>query len=320
MEYDWNSLDELRATYLEGTAGKVDYWTGETLLSGYDATFARRIAWKWHFVFGELARRGWTPPGGAILDWGCGTGVAAREFLKEYEGAGQSGVWLHDRSPKAVRFATAAARSEFPSVNVNPGIPANDGFVLLLSHVLTELTDAALPELLKLVDRASAVIWVEPGTSAASKRLVQARESLREQFQIVAPCVHRETCGLLAARHEEDWCHFFASAPNEVYTDGDWVRFGREMGIDLRSLPLSFLVLDRRVPGPLPEGTVRLIGRRRLYKGHALLDACDASGVHERRFTKRTDPALFRSMNKYRTSTLQQWTLDGNEAATLEEL
>jgi hypothetical protein len=65
---------------------------------------------------------------------------------------------------------------------------------------------------------------------------------------------------------------------------------------------------------------VRIIGKRRLYKGHALLDACDAVGVHERRFTKRTDPLLFRAMNKGKTSTLQQWTLEGNEVTSLKEI
>lgn len=320
MEYDWSSLDELRTTYLEGTAGQADYWSGDTLLSGYDATFARRIAWKWQFVFGELARLNWAPPAGGIVDWGCGTGVAAREFLAAYEGAGQGGVWLHDRSSKAVRFAAAAVRREFSAVNVNLGVPTGEGFVLLISHVLTELGDAALADLLKVVERAAAVIWVEPGTSAASGRLVLAREKLRETFHPVAPCLHRERCGLLMPGHEQDWCHFFAPAPNEVYTDAEWVQFGRVMGIDLRSLPLSYLVLDRRIPAPRPEGAVRLVGRRRLYKGHALLDACDASGVHERRFTKRTDPPLFRSMNKHRTSTLQQWTLEGNEVTSLKEL
>ncbi|RYD28903.1 MAG: hypothetical protein EOP86_22430, partial [Verrucomicrobiaceae bacterium] len=159
---------------------------------------------------------------------------------------------------------------------------------------------------------------------SASQRLVQAREKLRATFHPVAPCTHCEGCGLLAPGHEQDWCHFFATPPSEVYTDGEWVRFGREMGIDLRSLPLSYLVLDRRAPASasssLPDGTVRVVGRHRLYKGHAQLDACDASGVHERRFTKRTDPAFFRAMNKHRTGTLQQWTLDGNEVTSLKEL
>lgn len=319
MEYDWASLDELRTTYLEGTAGQGDYWSSEALLRGYDQTFARRIAWKWHHVFRDLDGLGWTPPSGALYDWGCGTGVATREVLAHWPGSGLGPVFLHDRSRRAVAFAAAAVRQEFPSVPValeEPGEP----FTLLLSHVVTELPAAALSSVLQLAARAQAVLWVEPGTSVASGALVQAREKLRESFHPVAPCLHRNRCGLLAEGHQQDWCHFFATPPNEVYTDRDWVQFGRIMGIDLRSLPLSYLVLDRR---PLPErdsDAVRVIGRRRLYKGHALLDGCNAAGVNERRFTKRTDPAFFRSMNKGRNDSLQKWTLSGNEITALRSL
>ena len=318
MEYDWSSLDELRTTYLEGTAGKGDYWVSDELLRGYDVTFARRIAWKWHHVFRDLGRRGWSPPAEAVYDWGCGTGVAVREFLAAYPEAGLNAVALHDRSRRAVGFATAAVRREFPDIPVTAAEPG-EPFTLLLSHVVTELPEAALAELLKLAGRAAAVLWVEPGTSEASKKLVLAREKLREIFHPVAPCLHRHRCGLLAEGHETDWCHFFATPPPEVYTDRDWRQFGKIMGIDLRSLPLSYLVLDRRVPAEPVPGAVRIIGKHRLYKGHALLDACDASGVHERRFTKRTAPAFFRAMTKGKTNTLQQWSLEGNEITSLTE-
>lgn len=319
MEYDWSSLDELRTTYLEGTAGQADYWATDELLAGYDATFARRIAWKWHHVLRDLAGLGWAPPAGAVYDWGCGTGVAVREFLAAYPEAGLTNVAIHDRSRRAVGFATAAVRREFPDVTVTAAEPEGP-FTLLLSHVVTELTEKTMTDLLKIAGRAAAVVWVEPGTSVASAQLIKAREVLRETFHPIAPCLHRFRCGLLEAGHENDWCHFFATPPNEVYTDRDWVQFGRIMGIDLRSLPLSYLVLDQRAPvEPLP-GSVRVIGKRRLYKGHALLDACDASGVNERRFTKRTNPPFFRAMNKGRTGTLQQWNLSGNEVTSLNDL
>lgn len=318
MEYDWSSLDELRTTYLEGTAGKGDYWANDALLSGYDVTFARRIAWKWHHVLRDLGRLGWSPPPGAVYDWGCGTGVAVREVLAAFPEAGLNAVALHDRSRRAMAFAASAVRSEFPGTPVTHEEP--DGpFTLLISHVVTELDDTTLAGLMKVASRAAAILWVEPGTSIASGKLVQAREQLRDAFYPIAPCLHRHGCGLLAAGHERDWCHFFATPPPEVYTDRDWVQFGRIMGIDLRSLPLSYLVLARQpTAGPAP-GAVRIVGKHRLYKGHALLDACDASGVNERRFTKRTAPAFFRSMTKGRTDTLQQWTLEGNEIKGIAE-
>lgn len=81
MHIEWTALQALRAVYLEGGAGAANYWKDEALIASYDLTFARRIAWKWQWVLRELTRRRWTPPAGDVLDWGCGSGVGAREFL-----------------------------------------------------------------------------------------------------------------------------------------------------------------------------------------------------------------------------------------------
>ena len=315
MDFDWNTLDELRASYLNGTAGAADYWKTEALLRGYDATFARRIAWKWHWVFAELDRRGWTPPPGTALDYGCGTGVAVREMMGKYPGF--TSIALHDKSPRALKFATETVRREFPDAAVSPRLPDNCG-LLLVSHVLTELDEAGTAELLAMAEKAQAVIFVEPGTYDASRRLIALREKLRGAMHPVAPCVHSETCGLLTAANDRHWCHFFAPPPNIVFTDGGWVKFGKIMGIDLRSLPLSFLVLDRRAPAPLPAGSVRVLGHPRMYKAHVLLFGCDATGVAEKRLTKRTDAAFVKATGKERTPTLQRWETDGHDITRVE--
>ena len=311
MEIDWQILDELRATYLDGSAGAADYWKNDALLRGYDATFARRIAWKWHWVFAELDRRGWSPPEGTVVDYGCGTGVAVREVLGKYPGC-TTQVALHDRSARALTFAVETVRGEFPGVTVTPRLPEECG-LLLVSHVLPELDDAALAELLAAAEKAQAVIFVEPGTHDVSRRLCAVREKLLAAFHPVAPCVHRAACGMLVARNAPHWCHFFASPPNEVFTDAGWARFSRELGIDLRALPVSYLVMDRRAPAPLPPQSVRLIGRPREYKGHALLLGCDAAGVTDKRLTKRTDPVFFKALHKQRVLSLQQWETKGDE-------
>ena len=78
--------------------------------------------------------------------------------------------------------------------------------------------------------------------------------------------------------------------------DGNWARFAKIAGVDLRSLPSSFLVLDKR---PRPQSAeVRGIGRPRVYKAHALLLGCDASGVRDYRQTKREQPDEFRRLKK----------------------
>jgi len=315
MDLDWDTLEELRTSYLNGTAGAEDYWKSDALLRGYDATFARRIAWKWQWVFGELDRRGWSPPAGTVLDYGCGTAVAVREVIGKYPGF--TSVALHDRSPRALKFATETVRREFPDITVSPRLPETCG-LLLVSHVLTELDEAGTAALVAEAEKAQAVIFVEPGTHDASRKLIALREKLRDMMRPVAPCVHSETCGLLTSTNERHWCHFFASPPNEVFTDAGWFKFGRTMGIDLRSLPLSFLVLDRRSPAPLPAGSVRVLGYPRIYKAHVLLFGCDASGVAEKRLTKRTDAAFVKATEKRRTPTLQRWETEGNDITRVE--
>ena len=109
------------------------------------------------------------------------------------------------------------------------------------------------------------------------------------------------------------WCHHFATPPPEVFTDGNWARFGAFAGIDLRSLPLSFLVLDRRPMTPQPPPATRVIGRPRVYKGYALLLGCCAEGLCERRLTKRRMPDKFRELKKERSPSLQIWECAGAE-------
>jgi ribosomal protein RSM22 (predicted rRNA methylase) len=167
---------------------------------------------------------------------------------------------------------------------------------LLISHALTELADTQLNELLGLAAHATVVIWVEPGTYDASRKLIAVRERLRSGFQLVSPCTHQAACGMLTPENERHWCHHFAPSPPEVFMDGHWARFAKIAGVDLRSLPLSFLVLDKR-PVPQPDG-MRVIGRPRVYKAHALLLGCKSSGVRDYRQTKREQPDQFRRLKK----------------------
>ncbi len=313
MDLDWTSLEELRASYLAGTAGVADYWTSDRLLGAYDATFARRIAWKWAYVFAELDRRNWSPPEGRVLDYGCGTGVGVREFLQRYSAAGRV-VELRDRSSRALRYAATKVRAEFP-LTVVEAVPSGVApAVLIVSHVLSELDDAGMAELLALAASAQCVLFLEPGTKADSAKLVALREKLREKMHAVAPCLHSEACGMLAEERGRDWCHFFADPPGEIFQDGDWMYFGKQMGIDLRALPLSYLVLDATAPTVRPpEDVVRVVGSARLLKAHAMLLGCSACGVRECRLQKRADPGFFREVSKRRAHDLQRWSLEGAE-------
>jgi hypothetical protein len=288
----------LRGAFLDGTAGQRDYWQTWTDLASYDQTFAQRIGWKWDHVLGELKRRAWFPPPGELCDWGCGSGIAGRAFLDHFGAHSASALVLHDRSPLACQFAARRAQDKYPELIVRCGEAATAPGVLLLSHVLTELDNAQISALAALAERTTAVIWIEPGTYEASRTLIGVRERLRAQFQVVAPCVHQGPCGMLTPGNARHWCHHFAGSPPEIYAAGEWARFAALAGVDLRSLPLSYLVLDKRPPAPLPADAFRIIGHPRVYKPYALIMGCDFAGVWERKLAKRNSPAAYRFLKK----------------------
>lgn len=267
---DWPALDRLRETFLTGTRG--DYWRSRSDLENYDFTYGQRIAWKWNAVLAELRRQDWLPPSTTILDWGCGSGVAGRIVRDYFQ---METLRVFDRSALAMDYAIEAGHAQRWR-DEPPG-------VLVLSHVLNEVNPR---ELLPVIERAEAVLWVEPGTHADSRALIAMREQLRKRFQVVAPCTHQDACGMLAPENARHWCHFFANPPAGIMADSGWVRFAKRAGIDLRSLPYSYLALDKRSAG---TGT-RVIGEPRLYKGYAKVLGCDATGVREVMVQKRDVP------------------------------
>ena len=318
-QIDWPALERLRTVFLEGTASRADYWQRETDLASYDATFAQRIGWKWDYVLAELGRRGWEPPRGALLDWGCGSGIAHRAFLDHFGPETVTSVNLWDRSPLAKQFAASRARNKYPRLAVSSGLIEAPS-VLLLSHVLNELEPDQAQELANQAARATAVIWVEAGNYECSLALIAVREQLRGRMNVVAPCTHAGRCGVLAPGNERHWCHHFAPSPPEVFADGNWARFAKLVGVDLGSLPVSFLVLDQRPVPEMPPGAMRVIGSPRVHKPHALVFGCDASGVAERRLTRRRLPDEYRACKKAAFDVLQVWSCAGDEVLSTRPL
>jgi hypothetical protein len=128
-----------------------------------------------------------------------------------------------------------------------------------------------------------------------------------DAFSVVAPCTHSERCGALRGDPERVWCHFFGEPAPEAFTDGRWAELGRELGIDLRSLPYSFVALarhDAAAPQSLAPGVVRLLGRPRMQRGRALLDTCDAAGVREEVLLQRLDRSLYKALDREHVQTI----------------
>jgi hypothetical protein len=308
-DVDWEGLARLRAGFIDAPAttrgaALADYWRDERLLRSYDLTFAARIGWKWDAVLGELGERGFAPPAGAHLyDWGCGSGIASRACIAAWGAGALASARCWDRSAKAVRYAQERVAELAPGLARPAWMPA-DGFpqrpaVLLVSHVLTEVDAPARQALTELARRADVLVWVEPGAPGPSRQLIAIREALRSDLRPIAPCTHAAVCGLTAPGNERHWCHNFASPPQAVFRDARWRELGDRLGIDLRSLPVSYLVMAREPRHADPEaGRARVLGRVREYKGYHKLLACDATGVHERMQQKRDDKPLFKALSK----------------------
>ncbi|MBL9126050.1 MAG: class I SAM-dependent methyltransferase, partial [Verrucomicrobiales bacterium] len=239
-------------------------------------------------------------------DWGCGSGIAARAFLDHFPKAVIPEVRFWDRSDKAMDFAIRRARERFPGRNVGSGL-LEDPATILLSHVLTELDPPQVEQLVDRVRTATAVIWVEPGTYEASLALIAVRERLRDSFRPVAPCPHHGRCGILQPGNEPHWCHQFADVPSSVFTDPFWGRFAHMLGIDLRSLPVAYLVLDRRTFPEPPSGTVRLLGRPQINKVESRFMTCSSRGVVEAHVPRRGFPEVWQASKKDRLPSLQHW-------------
>ncbi len=282
-----STLRRLRATFLDGTTRERDYWRSPADLAIYDRTFAERIGWKWDAVLSELTARAWKPTARRLVDFGCGSGVASRRVLETWPDFDE--LHLVDRSIAATRFAADRAVRKHPNLRVRSTHPTTDANTLLVvSHVLNELDPAGLNTLRALARTAGEILWVESGSHADSRLLVdEIREPLRTTHHVIAPCTHSESCGLLTPDNARHWCHTFAKPPSMIFQDAGWSQFSRELQIDLRSLPYSFVAMTAHPTEPHPPRLARIIGRPRKYKGYQKALRCNADGVEEIRFQKR---------------------------------
>ncbi len=317
-DLDWSALDRLRGGFLSGSAAAGPYWKAPGDLASYDFTYGERIGWKWDHVLRELRLRGWRPRSRAVFDWGCGSGIAARRAISFFGAGHFDALTVWDHSPLATDFAANAAQREFPTLHVAQATPgllaANEPIgLLLVSHVLNELSPEALAGLRALVSRAEAVLWVEAGTHDVSRALGKLRDELKSDFHVVAPCTQQLGCPILTAGNERHWCHFFAPPPSEIFADSQWVKFGQRAGIDLRSLPYAFIALDRARPDPRAENLSRVIGRPEHFKPYARVLNCDASGLTELELPRRADPGLFKQLERTKAPLVYRWRREGEK-------
>ena len=118
---------------------------------------------------------------------------------------------------------------------------------------------------------------------------------------------------MLAPDAAQHWCHHFARVPSWVFQDGGWAQFSRNLGIDLNTLPYSYLVLTKEQRRSVNENT-RIIGRPRELTGRMEVLVCREEGVADVMLQKRDAPAVFKDLRKDRDDSLQRWKVEGGKA------
>ena len=91
----------------------------------------------------------------------------------------------------------------------------------------------------------------------------------------------------------------------------------------MRSLPFSFLVLERRAAGPEAAGDAclaRVIGEPRAYKGFARVLSCEADGVRELTLQKRDAPELFKQLRRPVGPLVYRWARQGDRVVGGQKL
>jgi hypothetical protein len=86
------------------------------------------------------------------------------------------------------------------------------------------------------------------------------------------------------------------------------VKFGQRAGIDLRSLPYSFLALERTATTGTPGGWSRVIGRPEHFKPYARLLNCDAQGLTDLEIPKKATGGLYKELERNRAPLVYRWT------------
>lgn len=310
-QQDLDRLRDLRQTLIgiEGRPPGEDapkYWRDRRDIELYDSIFGARIGWKWDAVLDELETRHGFPAVKTVVDWGTGTGVAARKVLSRIPGI--EALTLFDRDQAVLAFAKRSIEEAYPNVRVEAVMepPTERADLAIASHVLDELDQDGIASLRGTLGQADHVLWVEPGSKKTSRDLSMQRDTFLDEFQVLGPCVHQGTCGVLTPDRKGDWCHLFARPPAEVHTTGEWSEIHRELRIDMRSLPYSFVALRRRSLGleePVQAGA-RLLQRPRFSRGKVLLQLCDSDGVREDQMLQRTDKAFFKELKNTSGETL----------------
>ena len=222
-----------------------------------------------------LQRPEWRPR--SLLDVGAGPGVAAWAAREAWPSLDE--LTLMEIEPEMV----AAGRELLPDarwltgdVSTAPG----SAELVVASYVLGELADAAGTAATLWEHATDTIAFVEPGTPAGYRRILEARASVIDAGgSTVAPCPHDLPCPLPA----DDWCHFAVRLPrSKLHRRAKGVELGYE------DEKFSYAVLSRE---PLPKAPARIIRQPQVRSGHVHLVTSEPDGIRQRTVSRKQGQA-----------------------------
>lgn len=305
-----DKIQKLRQLFIKATQGEFrsgPYWKDLEELKLYDESLGKRILWKWEEVFREFPVLGLGTPQGKILDFGCGAGVVGEALSTSFPDFSPTEFFIWDHSPLALQYTEKKLQQWSPKILGKENSDSWDW--VFVSHVLNELDENSRLQLLSILKKSRNVLLVEPGTLKDFQKLAWLREALRNEFTVLAPCTHSNSCPL--EKSPKDWCHHFADVPSVAFQSREWSQIQKDLKIDLSSLPYSYLLLSRDNKMSALNRKSRLLGSVQQLKASSKMLVCDSQhGVRELELFKRDNPALYKALKKGQVKGLMEPEVD----------
>ena len=235
-------------------------------------------------------------PLSSMLDIGSGSGAASWAACTLFESL--HSATLFERDPHLIVLGQQLARStSFPAMSTaqwntcfleQETLPQAD--LVIASYVLNELTEKESANVARAMWHAanSALVVVEPGTTACFRRLKHIRSTLiTEGAHLLAPCPQTNPCPL----PDNDWCHFTQrvsrTTAHRLLKCGD---------LGYEDEKFSYLIFTKQ---PIKRAEGRILRHPQRRRGHVHLRICGESGISDS-VVSRKDGSAWKNVRKAR--------------------
>jgi len=211
-----------------------------------------------------------------LLDVGAGPGTASWAAAEAFSSLRSFSLLDDNTALRALALYLARGSARLGDLAYDKGearallARSEPADLVVASYMIGELGEAERTELAELVwsKTRDALLIVEPGTPAATARILALRRQLiAAGAHVVAPCPHDETCPLSAP----DWCHFTQRLPRSrahMQAKGAELPFEDEK--------FSYVALTR---APLTLRPARVLAQPIVGKAEISAKLCTAEGL-----------------------------------------